>query len=162
MTRDADQIIATGWGLCELDVESASGGSAFLTSEQTLLQQAAMQGQTVFAASGDSGSSDCYGDTTSNANLPSVDDPASQPYVIGVGGTSIGASSETVWNDSSTNQGGAGGGGVSAVECMPDYQLQSTTSGESIPQGVVNSDSVKTSDVFHRLPAGSPRRVGRR
>ena len=125
-------------------MESASGGTAFLTSEQTLLQQAAMQGQTVFAAAGDSGSSDCYGDTTSNANLPSVDDPASQPYVIGVGGTSIGASSETVWNDSSTNQGGAGGGGVSAVECMPDYQLQSTTTGETIPQGVVNSDSVKS------------------
>jgi subtilase family serine protease len=144
VTRDTDQIIATGWGLCELDVESASGGTAFLTSEQTLLQQAAMQGQTVFAAAGDSGSSDCYGDTTSNANLPSVDDPASQPYVIGVGGTSIGASSETVWNDSSTNQGGAGGGGVSAVECMPDYQLQSTTTGETIPQGVVNSDSVKS------------------
>lgn len=145
VTRDVDQIIATGWGLCEPDVQSASGGSAFLTSEQTLFQQAATQGQTVFAASGDTGSSDCYGDTTSNADLPSVDDPASQAYVVGVGGTTIGTSSETVWNDSTAAQGGAGGGGVSSVECMPDYQLQSTTSGESIPQGVVNSDSVKTS-----------------
>jgi len=143
VTRDVDQVVATGWGLCELDLRAASGGAAYLNSERTLFEQAAAQGQTVFAASGDSGSSDCYGDTTSNADSPAVDDPASQPYVIGVGGTSIGASAETVWNDSSTAQGGAGGGGVSAVECMPSYQLQSTTAGGSNTTGLISSDSVK-------------------
>jgi len=38
-----------------------------------------------------------------------------------VGGTSLVANSESVWNDS-TDTGGAGGGGVSAAECMPFYQ----------------------------------------
>jgi subtilase family serine protease len=143
VTSDVDQIVATGWGLCEPDIQSASGGAAYLTSEGTLFEQAATQGQTVFAAAGDSGSADCYGDMTSNADSLSVDDPASQPYVIGVGGSSIGASAETAWNDSSTAQGGASGGGVSAVECMPSYQLQSTTTGKSNTAGLISSDSVK-------------------
>ena len=143
VTTDTDQIIATGWGLCELDVQATSGGSAFLSSEQTLFQQAALQGQTVFAAAGDSGSSDCYGDSGSpNAKLPAVDDPASQPYVIGVGGTSIGANAETVWNDSASS-GGAGGGGVSGVECMPSYQPESTKPGKSFTPGLISADSVK-------------------
>jgi subtilase family serine protease len=146
VTTDIDQVVATGWGLCELDLDAAGGGAGFLDSEQSLFDQAAAQGQTVFAASGDSGSSDCYPDSGSpSANLLSVDDPASQPYVIGVGGTSIGATSETVWNDSKTADGGAGGGGVSAVECMPDYQPESTTTGQSNTPGLISADSVKTS-----------------
>ena len=47
---------------------------------------AAAQGQSIFAASGDFGSNDC-GNTT--PTTPSVDDPASQPYVTGVGGTTL-------------------------------------------------------------------------
>jgi len=38
----------------------------------------AAQGQSLFAAAGDSGAYDAGGDTT-----PAVDDPASQPYVTG-------------------------------------------------------------------------------
>ena len=43
--------------------------------------------------------------------------------MIGVGGTSIGAKSETAWNDSGSAN-GAGGGGVSSKWCMPSYQDQ--------------------------------------
>jgi subtilase family serine protease len=143
VTSDLDQVIATGWGLCELDLEGATGGAAFVTSETTLFEQAALQGQTVFAAAGDSGSSDCYSDLgSSDSDLLAVDDPASQPYVIGVGGTTIGANSETVWNDSTTTGGGAGGGGVSAVECMPSYQPESTKSNKSNTAGLITSASV--------------------
>jgi hypothetical protein len=35
---------------------------------------------------------------------------ASQPYVLGVGGTTIGATSENVWNNSSINDGADGSG----------------------------------------------------
>ena len=56
-----------------------------------------------------------------------VDDPASQPYVTGVGGTSLSANpstgarlGETVWNDGPTT--GASGGGVSSMWPMPGYQ----------------------------------------
>jgi hypothetical protein len=123
VNADADQVVSTSWGLCELDSDPS-----LITSEDDLFAQAASQGQTVFAAAGDSGSTDCYGDGSSNGANLSVDDPASQPYVIGVGGTSIGPTSETVWNDSSVAD-GAGGGGLSADWCMPSYQDQSAIPG---------------------------------
>jgi hypothetical protein len=52
----------------------------------------------------------------------SVDDPASQPYVTGVGGTHLSGSGsslqESVWNSG----GGAGGGGLSAHWSTPSFQ----------------------------------------
>ncbi len=113
---DADQVVSTSWGACELDSDSS-----LISSEHTLFAMAATQGQTVFAAAGDSGSTACYGDGSSNGGNLSADDPASQPYVVGVGGTSIGATSENVWNNSSISN-GAGGGGLSVDWCMPSYQ----------------------------------------
>ena len=131
VNADTDQVVSTGWGECELDIDPA-----LASAEHSLFAQAATQGQTIFAAAGDNGSSDCYGDqgTPYGAQL-AVDDPASQPYVIGVGGTSIGANSETAWNDSGTSN-GAGGGGVSSTWCMLSYQDQS-----GVP-GLISSDSV--------------------
>jgi subtilase family serine protease len=128
--NDTDPVVSTSWGECELD--QIASDSSFLGTEQSLFQQAATQGQTVFAAAGDSGSTDCLGDAKSpNQALLAVDDPASQPYVVGVGGTSIRGGSETVWNDAS----GAGGGGVSSSWCMPTYQDQLSI------LGLINPDS---------------------
>jgi len=111
ISADTDQVVSTSWGACE-DDEDAS----FIESEQSLFEQAATQGQTVLAAAGDDGSTAC-----GSANpILAVNDPASQPYVVGVGGTSIGPDGETVWDGGS----GAGGGGVSSGWCMPDYQDQ--------------------------------------
>jgi len=129
INADRDQVVSTSWGLCEPDSDAS-----LLSSEQTLFAQAATQAQTVLAAAGDSGSTDCLGDGTSNSSILAVDDPGSQPYVVSVGGTSIGTPSDTVWNDSDYGD-GAGGGGVSDTWCMPSYQDQS-----AIP-GLVNSDS---------------------
>jgi subtilase family serine protease len=124
VNADTDQVVSTGWGQCEPDSDPA-----LISAEHNLFSQAATQGQTVFAAAGDNGSTDCYGDlgTAYSAQL-AVDDPASQPYVIGVGGTSIGAKSETAWNDSRSSN-GAGGGGVSSRWCMPSYQDQAGVPG---------------------------------
>ena len=111
---DRAPVVSVSWGLCE-----AEEGSSDAHSENTLFKQAAAQGQTVFAAAGDDGSADCYGSDGSTALA--VDDPASQPYVTGVGGTSlsaIGPRQETVWN----SQGSGGGGGVSQLWPMPAYQ----------------------------------------
>ena len=44
------------------------------------VRQMAAQGQSIYAASGDSGAYD-------NGSTLSVDDPASQPFMVGVGGT---------------------------------------------------------------------------
>jgi subtilase family serine protease len=136
MNDDTDQVVSTSWGSCELDADSS-----LISSEQSLFSQAATQGQTVFAAAGDFGSTDCFSDSGSpNEFSLSVDDPASQPYVIGVGGTSIGTDSQTVWNDST----GAGGGGVSAVWCLPSYQDQPGVPGLIGPNSVPDRDDCTT------------------
>ncbi len=79
------------------------------------------------------------GDVLQNLNL-AVSDPASQPYVTSVGGTSLGHGSPTlgpppaeqVWNDALYYSEGAGGGGISATFAMPAYQLAlGTVSGSS-------------------------------
>ncbi len=123
---DVARVVSTSWGVCEPLVI----GTGALSSEQLIFQQAALQGQTVVAAAGDSGSEDCNGqtNTTSLANSLAVDDPASDPYVTGVGGTTMTAlgppPTETVWNESSAGY-GAGGGGISARWAMPAWQSQS-------------------------------------
>ena len=53
------------------------------SAEQPIFEQMAAQGQTIVSAAGDAGSSDCNGITNNDL---AVDDPASQPYVTGVGG----------------------------------------------------------------------------
>ena len=116
INADTDQVISTSWGMCELDSDAS-----LLSAERTLFTEAAAQGQTVFAAAGDSGSTDCLGDSSANGAALSADDPAGQPYVVGVGGTSVGAKAESVWNDSADAD-GAAGGGLSSAWCMPGYQ----------------------------------------
>ena len=68
-------------------------------AENTLFQEAAAQGQSIFSASGDDGAEDCFPENPT----PQVDDPASQPFVTGVGGTHVSSlgprPAESVWND---------------------------------------------------------------
>ncbi|MFC1434122.1 protease pro-enzyme activation domain-containing protein [Streptacidiphilus sp. N1-3] len=107
------QVLSISWGVCDLDADPAQ-----LAAENTIFAEAAAQGQTVVSSSGDAGSTDCSGDGSSNGANLSVDDPASQPYVTGVGGTWMNGSGSTLkqatWNYGSS-KGGAGGGGVSNV-----------------------------------------------
>lgn len=126
VAQDRAHVVSISWGECE-QVQ----GSNVLSAESTLFEEAAAQGQSVVAATGDSGSEDCY-DPSGNNQL-AVDDPGSQPFVTGVGGTTLAAAgpppSETVWNHNNgvssgplVGQGGAGGGGVSSAWGMPGYQ----------------------------------------
>jgi hypothetical protein len=123
ITQDRAKVISTSWGLCELQE-----GSVAATAESTLFQEAAVQGQTIFAASGDHGVKDCISGT--HSTTIGVDDPASQPYVTGVGGTSLSnpgpPPAESVWNSnwntSGGAQSGAGGGGVSVFWVLPSWQ----------------------------------------
>ena len=118
--KQPDPVVSTSWGLCELYSDPS-----LITMEHSLFEQAAAQGQTVLAAAGDSGSTDCLGNGGADAANLAVADPASQPYVVGVGGTSISATPESAWNDAA----GAGGGGVSSVWCMPSYQYMTDIPG---------------------------------
>jgi subtilase family serine protease len=134
ITADKDAVISTSWGQCEPYVSPSS----VFTAEQTLFEQANSQGQTVFAAAGDTGSTGCLRSGGPDASKLEVQDPSSQPYVIGVGGTTATSTAETVWNESALEL-GAGGGGLSTVWCMPSYQYQT-----AVP-GLVNSHSKKNS-----------------
>jgi kumamolisin len=108
-------IISISWGGPE-----SSWTQQSMTAFDQAFQAAAAMGVTVCVAAGDNGSSD--GATNGSEN---VDFPASSPYVLACGGTSVKASgdtitSETVWNDGA--QGGAGGGGISSFFPLPPYQ----------------------------------------
>ena len=108
-------IVSVSWGDCEADPNGD------VAAEQAIFQQMAAQNQTVIAAAGDNGSSDCTGITNNN---PAVDDPASQPLVTGVGGLTVNSISplhETVWNNGPS--GGGGGGGRSIQWSHPSWQV---------------------------------------
>jgi subtilase family serine protease len=124
------QVISTSWGGCEQDTDPS-----FMDAENTIFEQAAAQGQTVTAASGDSGSGDCYGDGAGHDSQLAVDDPASQPYVLGVGGTSMtgsGGTNQSTWNDGND----ASGGGVSR-----HFSLDATTGYQAGVNGAGYSDA---------------------
>lgn len=128
INQNKASVVATSWGECEEGV-----GLAALSSEYLLAEEAAVQGQTIVAAAGDDGSEDCYGDSSGVLTGLAVDDPASDPLVTGVGGTSISAigpaPTETAWNSgAAATGGGAGGGGVSNVWLMPAYQRLAASS----------------------------------
>jgi kumamolisin len=108
-------VISISWG----GPESAWTAQA-MTAMDDAFQAAATMGVTVCVASGDGGSSDGVGDDADH-----VDFPASSPYALGCGGTSLRASgsaiaSEVVWNDGA--QGGASGGGISSFFPAPAWQ----------------------------------------
>jgi kumamolisin len=152
--------ISTSWGVsCEYGVTSQ-----LTLAENQIFLQMAMQGQSMFAASGDSGA---FGCDAANIKLPlpqslQVGDPGNQPFVTAVGGTSFqgpdnvttfdpgtnmhpiypGASKELTWIDtpcdSSQCPGGGSGGGVSRIWASSDYVFNSA--GQPFP-GVIGPHS---------------------
>jgi Pro-kumamolisin, activation domain/IPT/TIG domain len=149
---DRDQVVSTSWGLCEQAIQAGQPG--LQEAENLLFEQAAAQGQSVFAAAGDNGSDDCNTFETSTPvagqNPVSVDDPGSQPYVVSVGGTTIDDAAsqppvEQVWNDGAN--GGAGGGGISESWTMPSWQREATVPGIALPGSAdyTNANSVERS-----------------
>ncbi|MEO5624157.1 MAG: protease pro-enzyme activation domain-containing protein [Dokdonella sp.] len=109
-------------GGCE-SLTALLGGLA--TDDQAFMQAVA-QGQTVFVSSGDAGAACAVAINlaTPQSGLPQqVEYPASSPYVVAVGGTSLFLDAnrnyalETTWNGT--------GGGNSLFEPAPDWQVSS-------------------------------------
>jgi kumamolisin len=121
-TANKPSVISISWGAPE-SVWTAQSMNAF----NDVLRSAAAIGVTVCAASGDSGSNDGVSDGGDH-----VDFPASSPYVLACGGTSLQGSGQTVthevvWNDGAN--GGASGGGVSGTFAVPAWQEGLSASG---------------------------------
>jgi hypothetical protein len=145
---DNDQVVSTSWGLCEQAVQLGQPG--LQQAENLLFEQAAAQGQSIFAAAGDNGSDDCNTFETSSPvsgqNPVSVDDPGSQPYVLSAGGTTIDDATqpplEHVWNDGA--DGGGGGGGISMSWEMPAWQADARVPGIVLPgDGYAQANAVE-------------------
>jgi kumamolisin len=114
-TTNKPSIISISWGGPE-----SSWTQQSMTAFDSAFQAAAAMGITVCVASGDNGSSDGVNDGGNH-----VDFPASSPYVLACGGTTLQASGstiigESVWNDG--EGGGASGGGVSIFFTLPAWQ----------------------------------------
>ena len=135
-------VMSTSFGLCEAWL--GSSGNSFLNS---LWQQAAAQGITVFVSSGDNGAAGCDSASASRATHGrAVNGLCSTPYSVCVGGTEFNAASnaslywsssnasgtqasaigyipEVVWNESGPGAGlWASGGGASAIYGKPSWQ----------------------------------------
>jgi kumamolisin len=125
-TTNKPSVISISWGGPE-----SSWTAQASTALNAACAAAAAVGVTITVAAGDDGSTD--GETGNN-----VDFPASSPYVLACGGTTLEGSgttirSEVVWNELASNE-GATGGGVSNLFPLPTWQANSkvpapTTSG---------------------------------
>ena len=141
---DAADVVSSSWSVCENDVDAA-----YVRAENTVFEQMAAQGQSMFGAEGDTGAFSCI--RSDGTTILNVLDPPSQPWVTSVGGTSLQnfnpdarqhpaypAGVESVWNvdtlcNASADEGGqsgffwcaetgAGGGGSSQWWGRPFYQ----------------------------------------
>jgi subtilase family serine protease len=147
-TDNTAKQISTSWGLSE-----GQSSLATLNSEYAIFQQMAAQGQSIYAASGDSGAYD-------DGRTLSVDDPASQPFMVGVGGTQLFVNSgetynyETTWNVNNTVSAGAGGGGISAIWSIPSWQQgiwsASSYTMRNVPDVSLNSDQYTGYSIYYK------------
>jgi subtilase family serine protease len=128
--------VSTSWGGAENQMSASD-----FASENTIFQEMASQGQSFFASAGDSGA---YDDSVDGVNTTlEVDDPASQPYVTGVGGTTLSWTSSNTWSsetswkttaasgtygNSNYSEAEGGGGGVSRKWSIPSWQSGLSTS----------------------------------
>ena len=110
---DNVDVISISWGAPENNWSQSA-----IQAMNAAFQKAIAAGINVMVAAGDNGSGD--GESGNHADFP-----ASSPYVVGCGGTNLMTNggvivSETVWNNGA--QGGATGGGLSAVFPIPVWQ----------------------------------------
>jgi subtilase family serine protease len=115
-SQDSADVVSSSWASCENDVSSG-----YVQAENTVFEQMALQGQSMFGAEGDTGAFSCI--RSDGTTVQNVLDPPSQPWVTSVGGTSLESDNpgsnphpgypangtETVWNTDNlcSNQGPA-------------------------------------------------------
>ena len=109
-------VLSMSYGSCE--AQNTTKDKDYL---EGLGRQANAQGITWFAASGDSGATDCAGSGPGNSTGGlSVDIPASMPEVTGIGGTEFAEGSGTYWNLANDANGG------SAISYIPETAWNDT------------------------------------
>jgi subtilase family serine protease len=155
VNQDRAQVVSISWGECEHGLGAADG-----QAEGDLFEQAAVQGQTIVAASGDNGSEDCDSGGTLPQTELAVDDPSSQPFVTGVGGTTLSSlgprPTESAWNTGGglvpLLQPGAAGGGISDLWPMPAGQRDAAASLHVLGAGVTGPECGRPGGYCREVP----------
>ena len=136
------QVVSVSYGSCEQDM-----GVAELAFYNSLWEQAASEGMSVFVSSGDAGAAGCSVGSAARGAQTAVNGLCSSPYATCVGGTefnegsnpaqywstansagygsALGYIPEAAWNESGMNGGSglwASGGGASVVYAQPAWQ----------------------------------------
>ena len=188
MRQDRADVVSSSYGFCEPFL-LAEGKTDFLLAEAGIFAGMAVQGQSMLAASGDAGSEQCLPFLKalgSRGYRLAVGDPASQPYVTGVGGTAIvrygTPPTETAWNQTGPARNGigfrapfngkhgrqamypgnmAGDGGLSMLWRMPRWQRGFDASGNSsgIPCGAIRGGHCREVPDVSALAAGDSDRA---
>ncbi len=146
---NTDGTVSISWGSCEADT-----GAQWAQAENVYFQQMVAQGQDVFDAAGDTGAYDCLPNDGSGQGdrEVSVDDPASDPNLVAVGGTTLttpGTSygGETAWNNYPTDGFyAATGGGASKIWSAPAWQISAKAASASSARLVPDVASVADPD----------------
>jgi pseudomonalisin len=133
----------------ECDVLPYLDGSMF-ADDQTF-EQAAAQGQTIFASTGDTGSS-CAVEGTNGvpgSGPPMTSYPSSSPYVVAVGGTTLLTNSDGSYDQEIAWY--AGGGGISLLESGGYWQngiVPGYTAGKGLPDVAMDADPESGANVI--------------
>jgi subtilase family serine protease len=104
---DIAPIISMSYGSCEPDLSSSD-----YSTLESIMEQGTSQGQSIIVTTGDTGSSACYADLTSNTTPTAAEEelavnyPASSAYVTAIGGTEflstdVESSNTTYWESTS-------------------------------------------------------------
>lgn len=147
-----DKAKAGSASLGECEVFPYLDGSMLADDES--FAEAAAQGQSFFASTGDTGSF-CPAEVGENgvpAGVPLVNYPAASQYVTGVGGTTLLSNSDGSYDTEITWY--AGGGGISQFEYSPYWQTaaavpSSTLSSKGIPDIAMDADPYSGANIYY-------------
>lgn len=159
-------VVSVSYGSCEQEM-----GATELAFYNSIWEQAASEGMSVFVASGDAGAAGCSAATETEGVIKGVNGLCSSPYSTCVGGTefnegadpsqfwavtntasygsALGYIAEQVWNESAM-EGGAGlwssGGGASLVYAQPEWQANVNGAAEANGMRAVPDVALATGD----------------
>jgi kumamolisin len=150
-------VVSASWG----GQDPNSAGDAWVIALEASFMHAASVGTTFFFSSGDDGSASGCGGIT-GCVLPAY--PASDPYVVGVGGTSLMTNadssyqSEAAWGTGTAATPTGSGGGCSDILGRPTYQSASATeqaicAGRGVPDVAADADPATGAVVYFTDPA---------
>lgn len=149
-SSNAVKAINVSLGECE----SGASTSGFITAADQTFERAVAQGQTFFVSTGDGGA--YTGCSAQEGVLTAVGYPASSPYVVAVGGTTLNTNSDGSYASETTWAGA--GGGISTVESSQTWQRAvSGNTSRVVPDVTMDADPNSGAEI---IVNGSSETVG--